>query len=88
MRRSPAVLLLMLLLTAGSGVRGSEILIWDNDQGSTFYSWESGLVESCHKGIEQALNRNGYYPAVVSRLPEDLDSYEVIFVVLGFFCPG
>lgn len=64
------------------------ILIWDNDQFITFNDPENYQQVGCQYGIEKALSANGYNYTSVYWLPRDLTAYDIIFIVLGFYCPG
>lgn len=64
------------------------ILIWDYDGFVTFNDPESYDHVGCQYGIEKALSANGYSYTSTYWLPRDLTPYDVIFIVLGFYCPG
>lgn len=79
------VALLFWLLPA---INAQEILVWDNDNNSDFIDPDGAGNIGCEYGIEQALQENGYEYTSQSNLPDDLSSYEVIFVTLGIWCTG
>ena len=71
-----------------SALQGTEVLVWDNDQDGMFFSQESYSYVHCETRLVQALQDEGLNTTVVTDLPGDLSSWDVIFVVLGFACPG
>jgi hypothetical protein len=81
-----AILLLAFSLPALAP--GQEILVWDHDKGSynMFYDPETSLYVGCEFGIQRALENNGYDYTTTPWLPGDLSQYDVIFIVLGWFC--
>ena len=78
---------LVIFLVCLSPAAASEILVWDNDSGVTFYSTCSYRVEGFETSIVEALEKNGYAPDVVTELPENLQEYDALFIVLGVYCP-
>ncbi len=83
--------MLLMLLGIFINVRaqsGANILIWDNDAGSSFFSETTGQYEGCQTALERVIKEIGYDVSVVRRLPESLQPYDAVFITLGFYCPG
>jgi hypothetical protein len=68
--------------------QAQEILIWDHDLGeiNVFQDPEGAGIVGCEFGIERALTQNGYSFTTLTYLPQDISSYDVIFVIMGWFC--
>lgn len=62
----------------------ANVLVWDNDCDKWIFSTERTQYEGCEQGIRRALIANGHTVTCLKNLPTDLDSYDVIFVVLGY----
>ncbi len=65
-----------------------EVLLWDNDNGSTIADPETGSSVGCQVGLQNALTDLGIGFTNVSSLPTDLSGYDVIFITLGVWCLG
>jgi len=65
-----------------------EVLVWDHDLGdiNLFQDPEGAGMVGCEFGIERALTQNGYSFTTLTYLPQDISSYDVIFVIMGWFC--
>ena len=81
------LLWLISLLSVTSSVFAANILLWDNDNGSNFYSPDNGYVEGCQTAIQMAFLDNRHNCVTVSSLPTHFHAYDALFVVLGFYCP-
>ena len=69
-------------------VFSQQVLIWDNDNNSTFLDPEGTGDVGCEFKIQQALTANGISFTTVSALPGDLSGYDVVFATLGIYCLG
>ena len=78
---------LFVLLTTGI-IQAQNVLIWDNDNDSHYNDPDNGMLRSCEYGIQQALSANGVSYTTVTTLPNNLSSYDIVFVVLGIYCVG
>lgn len=67
---------------------GAEILIWDNDNESPIEDPEGAGYVGCEYAIQQALIANGEEYTTLSYLPMDLSAYDLIFIILGHWCPS
>jgi hypothetical protein len=80
----------MMLLVLGLAVivPAQEIFIWDHDKGADnmFYDPEGAGYVGCEFGVQRALTRNGYTHETLLYLPMDLSQYDVVFVILGWWC--
>ena len=86
----PAIFLILFVLWRPSYIYvfAAEIFLLDRDNGVPFYSIENGINEGCEKAIERALVSNGNNVTIGKALPDDLSTYDAVFIVLGFYCPG
>ena len=83
--------MILLLLGIFMNVRaqsGANILIWDHDEGSSFFSETTGQYEGCQTALERVLKGLGHEITVIDSLPDNLDAYDAVFITLGFYCPG
>jgi hypothetical protein len=65
-----------------------EVLVWDNDNESDYYHPETGAYLGTEMGIKEALDKNGISYTSTTYLPEDLTTYDAIFIALGIYCVG
>lgn len=86
--RTAFALLAVLFFSSAPRLHAARILIWDNDQDSGFFDTQTRRIVSSELSVKRALEKNGHQVTVVKRLPEQLDSYDAVFVLLGFLCPS
>lgn len=72
-------------VTVFNDTTGVEIFLWNFDPQDVFNDPEVGGNIDCSYWIEQALLANGYTCTIDNELPASLDSYDIIFVTLGWF---
>ncbi len=77
--------LFIIFLLAGIAP-GREILIYDRDWGDVFPDPDGGGSVGCEYAIENALADNGCSFTTIEGLPENLDPYDAIFIVMGSYC--
>jgi len=83
MRRSYVIFFALLLLPFS--VHAYYALIWNYDGLDTFYDSQVGLTINCAYWLEQTLTANGHTYQTLTTLPANLDSYDVIFITLGWY---
>ncbi len=88
MRKLKRIGILLGLLTLFALCSAQEVLLWDNDNGSTIVNPETGGSVGCQVGLQNALTALGVGYTTVSTLPTDLSGYDVIFITLGVWCLG
>ena len=64
------------------------ILILDSDNDSYYFPPETGNYIGCEGGIVETLELNGIGSTVVTALPANLLTYDIVFVELGLWCLG
>lgn len=77
---------ILALCLAGSSAPGAKVLVWDHDNGQTFGDPEGRGAVGTERAVISALAANGV--ADVGRkfvLPYDLDGYDAVFVLCGFW---
>jgi hypothetical protein len=72
------------LIHAISVCLAQNILVWRNDNKSTFSIPEEPSTVNCDYGIKKALIENGYSYTLSPTLPDELAQYDIIFITLGF----
>ena len=60
----------------------------NTDNNSHFLHPETGASLNCEESIKQNLDMNGIEYTVVTNLPDDLSTYDIVFVELGLWCVG
>lgn len=78
---------LLLILVAAAPLPAADILIWDNDRDATVFIRSRRLIVGTEVPVREALETAGYTVTVVKRLPGDLERFDAVFILLGFFCP-
>ena len=63
----------------------ANVLIWEKDALDTFYDSQVGLTIDTPYWVEQTLSALGHTYTTVATLPTNLDPYDVVFVMLGWF---
>lgn len=59
--------------------------VWNFDPLDRFYEVEIGDSVDCAYWLERTLNETGNTVVVDTGLPQDLTSYDVVFVTLGWY---
>ena len=62
------------------------VLILDTDNNAHYVSPETGESVGCERGIQKALGINGINYTTVTSLPEEIYTYDIVFVDLGLWC--
>ncbi|MBN2415791.1 hypothetical protein JXO52_08105 [bacterium] len=78
---------LFLVLTAAAPLAAAHILIWDNDRDATVFIRSRRQMAGTEVPVREALETAGYEVTVVRTLPDDLERFDAVFILLGFFCP-
>jgi hypothetical protein len=60
------------------------ILIWRNDNKSSFFIPEEPMPVNCDDGIKKSLTENEFNYTLSTSLPDDITQYDIIFITLGF----
>jgi hypothetical protein len=82
--RKTALSVVFVLLTAV--LLGQNILLWDNDNYSSFVEPGGDFYVGCEFALGRALINNGFNYNEVTILPENLNQYDAVFVTLGIYC--
>lgn len=84
--RRPLLYIYIFLIIA-TGVSDATVLVWDNDAGATLADPETGDTVGTEYALVNALNNCSEIDDVqtLQYLPDDLNSYQAIFVLLGFY---
>ncbi|MCD4747506.1 MAG: hypothetical protein K8R58_14515 [Bacteroidales bacterium] len=65
------------------------ILVWDNDNDNdNIINFETGQYEQAEAGIVKSLSKAEISYNLVSYLPTDLSSYDIILTTMGCYCLG
>ncbi len=64
------------------------VLILDSDNDSYYFPPETGNYIGCEGGIVETLELNGIGSTIVTSLPANLSTYDIVFVELGLWCLG
>ncbi len=76
---------LIATLLIPASLHSAHVLIWEYDTLDIFYDPVVGDSVDCPHWLEKALIDNGHTFETYSYLPEDLTSYDVVLVTLGWF---
>jgi len=66
-------------------LRAEHAFIWNYDDADIFYCNEYGGNIDCSYWIEQTLTSNGHSFVTETDLPTDLSTYDVVFVLTGWY---
>ncbi|HIE05505.1 MAG TPA: hypothetical protein EYP58_01760 [bacterium (Candidatus Stahlbacteria)] len=69
----------------GDSLICGDVFIWNFDPDDVFYDSAIGGSVDCAYWIEQTLADYGYSFVTGNELPADIDSFDLIFVTLGYF---
>ena len=72
-------------LRVNTGVQ-LNVIILNTDNNSHFVHPETGASLNCEESIKENLDLNGIEYTVVTNLPDDLSTYDIVFVELGLWC--
>lgn len=78
---------LVLLSAAAVRLTAADILVWDNDRDATVFIKAHRRIAGTEVPVREALEAAGHDVTVVKSLPDDLERYDAVFIMLGFFCP-
>ncbi|MCD4776551.1 MAG: hypothetical protein K8S15_10955 [Candidatus Aegiribacteria sp.] len=79
------VLLICALILFAHPLYADHAFIWNYDDDDVFYCSEYGGSIDCSYWIEQTLTCNGHTFTTNTALPSDLSSYDVVFVLTGWY---
>ncbi|MBN2829055.1 MAG: hypothetical protein JXR56_01910 [Candidatus Cloacimonetes bacterium] len=82
--RKTALATLLVLITAV--LFGQNILLWDNDNYSSFLEPGGEFFVGCEFALGRALINNGINYTETAVLPGNLNQYDAVFVSLGIYC--
>jgi hypothetical protein len=63
----------------------ANVFVWNFDPLDRFYDNQVGDTVDCAYGLEQSLAANGHTFNASSNLAPNLDSYDAVFVTLGWY---
>lgn len=75
-------------VTVFNDTTGIAIFIWNYDALDVFDDPDLGATIDCTYWLEQTLLANGHTYTKSTALPASLDSYDIVFVTLGWFRAG
>ncbi len=82
------MLSVLILFVINITLFSTSIYIWDNDNGGDFYNPDSGEIIGTEFALQKAIEENGKQYEIGWVLPDDLLSYDILFIPLGKYCFG
>ncbi len=80
-----SLLAILMLLAFPLVVNAAHVFIWNYDPLDAFFDDQVGDSVDCAYWLEQTLDARGHTFITDTSLPTDLDSYDVVFVTLGWY---
>ncbi|MDP8232019.1 MAG: hypothetical protein P9L91_05045 [Candidatus Zophobacter franzmannii] len=78
--------LLVLMIVFSAMLFGQNILLWDNDNYSSFIPPGGEFFTGCEVALGRSLINNGINYTETTILPGDLTQFDAVFVTLGVYC--
>jgi hypothetical protein len=83
------IIIVLILIAGMTGfLYSSSVFIWDNDNSGDFPNPDSGEIIGTEFALQKALEDNGRQYDIGWVLPDDLASYDILFIPLGKYCFG
>jgi len=82
--RTSFVLIIMSILIVSA--QAAQVFLLDNDNNSTFWDPDDFEVYNCDEGISNTFDQLQIEYDKGANLPEDLNSYDALFISLGTWC--
>jgi hypothetical protein len=82
------ILLLMTAVVAfcAAPAFSQSIFVWDKDHDKLFADPEGGGNVDATYGVTKALTANGFTFTESATLPGNINSYDILFVIMGTYC--
>lgn len=78
------VFIIILSMALSTGL-SYNVLVWDYDRGDSYEDPDTQQVIGSEVNLVSALQDNGESPEVLTSLPSDLSSYDIIYVCTGWY---
>ncbi len=86
LKANMAAVMILFFIFSFSPESNASMLVWNNDNGSTYLDPDGGGSVPCERGLTDALDANEIDYETVYALPDDLSIYEIVFIELGLYC--